>query len=110
MEKKVVKIYRKNMIIQLNLISCTREDVLTFLLTYEALYNRNHSQGRTSNLNRAAYNSRKHELQKKTRNSTHLLYSLKTLLKKLLAGGSFDLPTSGLWPQHASAAPSCSTV
>ena len=26
--------------------------------------------------------------------------------KQILAGGSFDLPTSGLWAQHASAAPS----
>ena len=25
-----------------------------------------------------------------------------------LAGGCFDLPTSGLWAQHASTAPSCS--
>ena len=25
-----------------------------------------------------------------------------------LTGGSFDLPTSGLWAQHASTAPSCS--
>ena len=38
------------------------------------------------------------------------------LLKKVLrgnkvqelAGGSFDLPASGLWAQHASTAPSCS--
>ena len=29
------------------------------------------------------------------------------LYKSILAGGSFDLPTSGLWAQHASAAPSC---
>ena len=28
-------------------------------------------------------------------------------MKKLLAEGSFDLPTSGLWAQHASTAPRC---
>ena len=33
--KKVIKIYRKKIIIQCNLISCSREDVLTFLLTDE---------------------------------------------------------------------------
>ena len=27
--------------------------------------------------------------------------------KKYVAEGSFDLPTSGLWAQHASAAPLC---
>ena len=27
-----------------------------------------------------------------------------------LAGGSFDLPASGLWAQHASTAPSCSVA
>ena len=29
------------------------------------------------------------------------------ILEKKLTGGSFDLPTSWLWAQHASTAPSC---
>ena len=37
-----------------------------------------------------------------------VLFSSSTeILDKKLAGGSFDLPTSGLWAQHASTAPSC---
>ena len=36
-----------------------------------------------------------------------LVSSLTEILGKKLTGGSFGLPTSGLWAQHASTAPSC---